>query len=107
MTKQIEGMTIKLGGDDYIVPALTIGQVKRLRNDIQNINIAEDGQITEGMISAAAKVVHAALSRNYPDVTIEQVEDMIDLRNIRPIIDAVMGISGFKQAGEAMGETGQ
>ena len=49
-------------------------------------------------------VVHAAVIRNYPALTKEEVEDLIDLGNAAVIIKAVMGQSGLVRKDGAPGE---
>ena len=56
---------------------------------------------TPEQMQGVCEIVHAALSRNYDDLTIEQVEDIIDLRNAGAVIQAVMGQSGLTQSKDA------
>ena len=58
---------------------------------------------TEAEFGEMVTVVHAALTRNYPDLAVEQVWDGLDLRNIRAAMDAVAGASGL-EAKDAAGE---
>lgn len=99
-----EGVKITMGGREWIVPALSIGQVRRLGPDIAAVASAGD-DLTPELVAGVVKIVKASISRNYPEVTDEQVEELIDLRNFRDIIAAIMGVSGLIQSGEAIGET--
>jgi hypothetical protein len=92
-----EGTTINLAGADYIVPPLSLGQVKRL---LPNIEKMQQGTDTLDKFSSVVAIAHAALSRNYPDLKYEDVEELIDMGNFKAVLDAVMGASGF-QRGEA------
>ena len=49
-------------------------------------------------------IVAAALQRNYPEVTPEKVENLLDLGNASVVLNAVLTGSGLKPGGAAMGE---
>ena len=97
----IEGVKISMGGNTYEVPALSFGQIKRLMPTIGQISTDAKGGMSDTQMVAMGDIVHAALSRNYPDVTRDQVDDMLDLRNAPEVIKAVMGQSGLVSSGEA------
>jgi len=96
----IDGAEIKMGGKLWVVPALSFKQVKRLLPTMGRVG---SGNVTPENMGDMAEVVHAALSRNYPDVTLDDVEDMLDLSNALSLFLAVMGQSGMemRQQGEA------
>ncbi len=94
----IEGMTLKIGGAEYIIPPLNFRQLKKLYPVIEQMQKTDNPM---DQMQAVVTIAQAALSRNYPEMTIEQVEEMIDLNNIRQVIEAIMGISGFLR-GEAV-----
>lgn len=103
---KIDGVPIKLSGVTYVVPPLNFKLLKRHKADIDAITAgaAAAGGLDTETADRMVAVVHAALSRNYPDITIETVEDGLDLRNSAPIIRALLGQSGFVEeiaAGEA------
>jgi ribosomal protein L18E len=100
---QFEGKTIKAGGKEWIIPALTFKQLKRLRDKLSKLSIKSNGIPEPEQLDVIVEVVHASLSRNYPEVTLEEVEDMIDMDNVLTVLGAVMGQSGLVQAqsGEA------
>ena len=92
-----DGITLKLGGEEYIVPPLSLGQVKRLFPVIEKMQSAGD---TLDKFSSLVAIAHAALSRNYPELKFEEVEELVDMGNFKKVMDAVMGASGFLR-GEA------
>jgi len=100
----IEGVSISLGGRDFTVPALNFKGIRAREEDIDRISKpASDESEAFGAdrMGAVCRIVHTALVRNYPDVTLEQVEDWVDLNNVTYVIDAVLGQSGLKKnAGE-------
>jgi translation elongation factor EF-4 len=95
-----EGVPQKMGGKIWIIPALSFKQLKQLRERIAKLNVEGD-DISDESIEAASLIVHAALSRNYPQLTVEEVEDLIDMRNLKAVIEATMGIAGLVRTGEA------
>lgn len=90
----IEGVKVMMGGKEWIVPALNLKQVRTLLPKIQDLpeNAAE---FRDDHIDGIVDVIHGALSRNYPEATREEVEDMVDLRNFQGIIMAIMAVSGL------------
>ena len=51
-----------------------------------------------------AGIVAAALQRNYPEMTPDKVENLLDLGNASAVLNAVLTGSGLKPGGAAMGE---
>src|SRR6266699_3746809 len=98
----IPGITISMGGSDYIVPPLTLGQLKRLTPTIARLSDKEDQSV---VFDAVCEIVKEALSRNYPSISKEQVEDLLDLANCAEAVGAVLRGSGLK-LGEALAVTG-
>jgi hypothetical protein len=97
----IDGVTIKAGGKDWIVPPLTLKMVKKFAPVMGRIATFTDPVQSVEVMDAMMELIHAAFVRNYPDLTTEAVEDMVDLGNLLTIIQAIMGISGLVASGEA------
>lgn len=93
----IEGKTINLGGTEYVVPPLNLGQIRRLQKDIEKINQLDARSLDDNAVDTMIKIIHAGLSRNYPEMTKKQLEDLIDLGNMREVTQAVLGVSGLKK----------
>lgn len=102
-TVKFEGIDVKIGGTKYVVPPLSLKQVRTLE---AKINTAQEitGLPTEEQHNALVDVVHAAISRNYPDMTRDELEDSLDLANLRTVMLAVFSVSGF-QPGEGAAES--
>lgn len=98
----IPGVKIQMGGNEWIVPPLTLGQLRRLEPKIREMTqLGQDVRgLTADQIDAVGEIVAAALSRNYPDMTAERALDLIDTGNARDVILAVLTGSGLRQ-GEA------
>lgn len=91
-----EGENIKIKGKEYIVPGLSLGQMERFADKIAAVTTGSDN-LNKEMIQTISEIIHAAMSRNYPEITVEAVKDMLDMRNMKQTFEAVMGASGFKQ----------
>lgn len=101
----IKGITIDLGGADYVVPPLSIGSLERLQDRIE----AFEGGMGKESVSLMVDVAEAALKRNYPDITRDSLVEIMDVSNMEDIFSAVMDVSGLKRkaidAGEAEATT--
>ena len=98
---KFEGTPIKLGGVEYVMPPLNLKRLKALRAEFDIVNTMDKGRImTDEQIDAMLKVIHAAISRNYPDMTVDDLAELIDFGNLQTISAAVSSISGLVQRGE-------
>uniref|UniRef100_UPI00187D42B4 hypothetical protein n=1 Tax=Candidatus Magnetaquicoccus inordinatus TaxID=2496818 RepID=UPI00187D42B4 len=76
---------------------LSLGQLKRLMPHFQNL---QGGQFSIEQIDSALQVIHSALSRNYPQLHVEDVEDLVDLATVPILMEAIMRASGLVRPGE-------
>lgn len=95
----IPGISIQMGGRDWLVPPLTLGQLRRLLPKVRELTEIGAG-MGEAQIDTLIEIVSAALGRNYPDATPELVADMLDLGNAQTVLAAVLTGSGLRP-GEA------
>lgn len=93
----IPGKDIELGGGKYVVPPLTLGALQRFQARLSSYS----GTLNAEDVQTVIEVATAALQRNYPDMTTDQVADLIDLGNIQEVFMAVMSVSGLAPQGEA------
>ena len=105
------GAWITFGTEAYRVPPLAFGAIQALQDRIAGMGAAEGGRPSAGQMDTVLDVVHAAIKRNYPSMTREQLADMVDLQNYQEALGAVLNISGFKEreagaSGEALASTG-
>jgi hypothetical protein len=99
----IPGITIMMGGREWTIPPLTLGQLRRLMPKVRQLSDI-NAQMGEREIAVLVEIVTAALQRNYPDITAESVEDLLDLGNSGPVLTAVLTGSGLRQPGFPAGE---
>ena len=90
----IPGITLNLGGTDYIVPPmnLRIQLTEPTRTAVQTIQSGTAD--TAEFVEAALVVILACAQRNYPDMTRDQLLD-IDFGDVSPLVVALMTKSGF------------
>ena len=93
----INGTKITLGGTEYIVPPLNFKALKTLQPMIESLSKIDMAMSNE-QIDNVAEIVLAALNRNYPDKTKDDVLEWLDLGNSGQILGAIMGASGIKTA---------
>ena len=101
----LDGIKVKLGGREYVIPPLNLKGIRAMQARIEIINKSKPDEIFSAKYTGAvADVIHTALVRNYPDVTREEMEDILDLANVRDAYHATMNVSGLvKKPGEATG----
>jgi hypothetical protein len=101
----IPGITVVMGGQQWTVPPLTLGQLRRLMPKVRQLT--EIGaQMGETQIGVLTEIVAAALQRNYPDMTAETVENLLDLGNAGAVLNAVLTGSGLRAQERSPGEVG-
>ncbi|WP_338847898.1 hypothetical protein V8J88_03845 [Massilia sp. W12] len=86
----IPGKLIKLGDREYTLPPLSAGW---LRTNSGRLATCFNGAIPP--VPDIAEFVHAALLRNYPDVTQDEIDKWVDTGNAIDLFDDVMQISGM------------
>jgi hypothetical protein len=97
----IPGVKIGMGDAEWIVPPLTLGMMRRLLPQVMRLK--DFGADMGGdEIDVIVELVTAAMRRNYPDMTADRVEELVDLGNARHVVQAILFGSGLKPAGEGM-----
>jgi len=98
-TPKFEGVEVKIGGTVYTVPPLSLRQVKSLQSTLAEFRSLTADGFDVAMFDKVLLVVQTALSRNYPDITLDALADMLDLTNSIVVLNAVMGASGLLSSG--------
>ncbi|WP_445364895.1 hypothetical protein ACJJJB_00040 (plasmid) [Microbulbifer sp. ANSA001] len=88
-----KGIPVELGGKTYIVPSMSLGSVEKMIDRIQEFS----GGLDPESIGIALDATHAAIVRNYPDFTREELTEEMDLGNMVEIMHAVMDVSGLRR----------
>lgn len=100
------GIKRNLGGTDYIIPPLSLGAMEVMQERLE----AFQGGTDMASIKVVVDATHAALKRNYPDITRDDVAEVVDLGNMQEVMECVMDVSGLKRKSiesEAVGEAGK
>lgn len=91
-----DGVKMRVGGRDLVIPALTIKQVRSLRAQFDTMQSIGNAAPNDDQIGAITEVIHSAVVRNYPDMTQEGLEELLDLSTMQAVVKAIMGQSGLE-----------
>jgi hypothetical protein len=93
-----EGETMKIKGHEVVVPALSLGWIEDNAKLLEGISSMDEKKpLKPTDVANIRKVAQAALVRNYPNVTVMDLKELLDLRNFRPLFALIMGASGFTE----------
>jgi len=96
---KVNGITDILPG--LVIPPLSLGALEQLHERIN----AFDGDVSKlENLTTVIEVAHAALRRNYPDMTREQVGDLIGLENMVEVYQACMDVGGAWRKARVAGD---
>ncbi len=98
---EFEGRPVRIGNRQYMLPSLSVGQAERLWPAL--LKLDKEG-VTEDEVKAAIPskfndmidIIHAALSRNYKDVTIAQLKEIVSIGQLKQLMLVVTGQSGIE-----------
>lgn len=90
-----EGETITLAGREYVLPALSTKQARKHWEKVRTFDVKATPELIPTRYEHGVFLIHQALARNYPELTLEQVDDWVDLRNFTPLVLKVMALSGM------------
>lgn len=101
------GQWVQLGEAEYKVPPLNFAAVKRFLPQLSQLGSAKLATLDPDKMGLVAELAHCALQRNYPAMTLAEVEELLDLGNMVPLFSAVMSVSGLikQPADDAPGES--
>src|SRR6266404_5807170 len=84
--------TITLGGRDFALRPLTLGQLRHLLDALDAMTGASGG----GLIDAGAKLVAAGLAAAHPELTVEAVLDCAaSLSELNAAVAAILRMAGL------------
>ena len=93
----IPGTRMNLGGEWYVLPPLNLRQCEEFGDLIATLGEASTRPLNE-QLKMALPLIHASLTRNYPDITADQVRELIDFGNFTEAAKAVVSSSGYVPA---------
>lgn len=98
-----KGVEFNFGEKTLVIPPLNLRALEQMQDKIGSFT----GAISIEQVGVVADLALAALNRNYPDLTRDDVAELIDLGNMKEVMEAVMGVSGLIAQGEAKGAANQ
>jgi hypothetical protein len=104
---RFEGEPFKLGGKWYIIPSLSTKRARQLWPKIRGLNQGITEETLPEKHHDAVEVIHAAISRNYPDVTFDEIDELVDMNNMKSLLLIVSGQSGLSVPGRAPAGTSE
>lgn len=103
-TVRVPGILMMLGGEGYVVPPLSLGTLEQMQDRLAGFTGAINDMAQVGTVIDAT---HAALKRNYPDITRDKVADFIDVANMADVFEALMDVSGLKRKAQEADKQGE
>lgn len=89
-----QGIPFNFDGRTLVIPPLSLGAFEQLQGRLETMDQAS---ITPEYIGTVVDSVHAALRRNYPDMTREEVSGLLDLQNMQEVMACVFDVGGVKR----------
>lgn len=105
----MDGALFTLGGREFVVPRLRVGSYKRALRATEEMAKADtkDPEFMQKRIDAYVPLMLEILRPNYPDLTLEQLEDLVTLNGMEgEFSDLLTAASALRKAappGEAVG----
>lgn len=90
-----DGIPVKLGDKEFIVPSLSVNAARKYWPNILDLNNGLTIDQFPSRLEFILNIVHAAISRNYPEMTVEELGELIDTKNAGEILMAVVEATGF------------
>lgn len=92
----IEGVKVNLGGREFIAPPLNFRALRKIQPKLADLT-ALGAVPTPEQLQTVVEIVHLALVRNYPELAIDELDDLLDLGNIPDVLAAIMAASGLEK----------
>lgn len=87
----IDGVKVNIGNRDFIIAPLNFKAIRKLRARIAALT----GDNEDEKFEAFLDIIHSALLRNYPEMTLEDVEELLDLPTSGQVVSIILQHSGF------------
>lgn len=91
----IPGAILTFAGTDYTVPPINLRIGFAYKDQLEAVCKPEGEVPFSEYAEAAGSILFALFQRNYPDMTRDAFNDMIDLPVLRPIMNGMLHISGY------------
>lgn len=92
----IAGIPTPLEGKLYVLPPCSLATLRRHMPAIQKLGkLQANSELSMESLDTVISLAHEALKRNYPELTNDQVAEMIGLENLWEVFNGVMDVSGM------------
>lgn len=93
---KIPGPVVNLSGQELVLAPMNLDGVQ----EFLALQAAFDPSAGDmrSLINHVARALHISLRRNYPDMTVADVEGLLDVGNIGPAMDLLSAASGLQKA---------
>jgi hypothetical protein len=100
MSELIPGIELDFGGGRVMtVPPLSLGALQRLQKKLEALSGA--ATLEPASVATVIEAGHAALVRNYPQLTPEDVAELIDVGNMHEVVASVLDVAGVRRKADA------
>lgn len=93
---RFEGITVYMDGREWVIPPLSVRQFRTYYSTLLDTDVTPENW--QQKVEAKLPIVLAAIQRNYPDITEEQLLDMLDLKTFTMVMAAIANASGLRAA---------
>ena len=99
---KIKGIEFKFNETDTLtIPPIPIGYLEQLQGRMSEVT---GDALDPKQVTTVIDTLHIALSRNYPEMTREEVGNLVDISNMFEVFECAMDVSGMKRKGLQPGE---
>jgi hypothetical protein len=105
-TTRFRGIPIEFGDVVLVVPAFNIAELRQnaealtlLEEKMNNIRVGKGDEIVS-YLGTLIQVTLPALARNYPGITLDWLEETVDMNQIMPLYMALSGAAGIVSPGK-------
>ncbi|RBB38909.1 hypothetical protein DPV79_16145 [Burkholderia reimsis] len=105
----IDGVSVKLGARDFVIPPLNFKLLQTLAEPLAVVNKGGSFVSDPETRAAFVAVITACVQRNYPEVTNDDMLDLLDVSNAQAAMLALLGVSGYeaKPNGKGAAQVGE
>jgi hypothetical protein len=89
-----KGEAIDLGGAEYIIPPLSLEKLEELEPQFHAL--AMPSASFRGRVDALMPILLASFQRNYPEITDQQLRQLLDLPSLNRLVEIIMRGNGFR-----------
>lgn len=102
------GKEIYMAGQWWVVPSLSTKDAVTFWDDLAQFQSPGDRAKGKERLQKAIEIIHAAMKRNYPNLTSDEVKDMVGLGDYMKLLTLVFTASGVSETGpEPDGESAE